>query len=31
VAAEDWVRMGDDMSDEEYNARFKAYFGVDLT
>ena len=31
IAAEDWVRMGDDLSDEEYNARFKACFGVDLT
>jgi len=30
LAAEDWVRMGDDLSDEEYNARFKAYFGFDL-
>lgn len=30
IAAEDWVRMGDDLSDEEYNARFKAHFGIDL-
>ncbi len=30
LAAEDWVRMGDDLSDQEYNARFKEYFGIDL-
>lgn len=30
IAAEDWVRMGDDLSDQEYNARFKEYFGIDL-
>lgn len=30
IAAEDWVRMGDDLSDSEYNARFKALFGIDL-
>ena len=30
VPAEDWVRMGDDLSDEEYNARFSEHFGIDL-
>lgn len=30
VAAEDWIAMGADLSDEEYNKKFKAYFGIDL-
>jgi NAD(P)-dependent dehydrogenase (short-subunit alcohol dehydrogenase family) len=30
VSSEDWIRMGADLSDEEYNARFSEYFGVDL-
>jgi NAD(P)-dependent dehydrogenase (short-subunit alcohol dehydrogenase family) len=30
LAAEDWVRMGADLSDAEYNARFKEYFGIEL-
>jgi NAD(P)-dependent dehydrogenase (short-subunit alcohol dehydrogenase family) len=30
VASDDWVKMGADLSDEEYNARFKEYFGVTL-
>ena len=30
VAAEDWVRMGADLSDTEYNARFAEYFGIEL-
>lgn len=30
LAAEDWVRMGDELSDAEYNARFKEYFGIEL-
>jgi len=30
IAAEEWVQMGDDLSDAEYNARFKAHFGIDL-
>ncbi|MEZ5552357.1 MAG: SDR family oxidoreductase [Pseudomonadales bacterium] len=30
LAAEDWVQMGDDLSDQEYNARFKAHFGIDI-
>jgi NAD(P)-dependent dehydrogenase (short-subunit alcohol dehydrogenase family) len=30
IATEDWVKMGAQLSDEEYNARFKEYFGIDL-
>jgi NAD(P)-dependent dehydrogenase (short-subunit alcohol dehydrogenase family) len=30
VPSEEWVRMGDNLSDEEYNAKFAEYFGVDL-
>lgn len=30
VSAEDWIRMGDDLSDDEYNAKFLEYFGVPL-
>jgi len=30
VRAEDWISMGADLSDEEYNARFLEYFGVQL-
>jgi NAD(P)-dependent dehydrogenase (short-subunit alcohol dehydrogenase family) len=30
VSAEDWIRMGDDLSDDEYNAKFLEYFGVRL-
>jgi len=30
LAAEDWVRMGDELSDAEYNERFKTYFGIEL-
>jgi NAD(P)-dependent dehydrogenase (short-subunit alcohol dehydrogenase family) len=30
IRAEDWVRMGGDLSDAEYNARFAEYFGIDL-
>ncbi len=30
VRAEDWISMGDDLSDEEYNTRFLEYFGVQL-
>jgi len=30
VPSEDWVRMGDELSDEEYNAKFAEYFGVEL-
>lgn len=30
LPAEAWVSMGADLTDEEYNARFKDYFGIDL-
>ncbi len=30
VPAEEWIAMGADLSDEEYNEKFKAYFGVSL-
>ncbi|TVS13515.1 MAG: SDR family oxidoreductase [Gammaproteobacteria bacterium] len=30
ISDEDWVSMGADLSDEAYNGRFKAYFGVEL-
>ena len=30
LASEDWVRMGDDLSDAEYNAKFAQYFGIEL-
>ena len=30
MKAEDWVRMGADLSDEEYNARFAEHFGIEL-
>jgi NAD(P)-dependent dehydrogenase (short-subunit alcohol dehydrogenase family) len=30
VSDEEWVSMGADLSDAEYNGRFKKYFGVDL-
>ena len=30
ISDEDWVAMGDDLSDEEYNRRFYAYFGIRL-
>lgn len=30
VATEDWIAMGDDLSDEEYNERFKSHFGFSL-
>jgi len=31
IAAEDWVAMGAELSDEEYNSKFKGYFGIDLS
>lgn len=30
ISDEDWIAMGDDLSDEEYNSRFKEWFGIDL-
>jgi hypothetical protein len=30
ISDEDWVAMGGELSDEEYNARFKRYFGIEL-
>ena len=30
ISDEDWVSMGDDLSDEEYNGRFASYFGIKL-
>ncbi|MCZ6503092.1 MAG: SDR family oxidoreductase [Gammaproteobacteria bacterium] len=30
VPSEEWVRMGADLSDQEYNEKFKTYFGIDL-
>jgi NAD(P)-dependent dehydrogenase (short-subunit alcohol dehydrogenase family) len=30
LSDEEWVAMGGELSDEEYNARFKRYFGIEL-
>jgi NAD(P)-dependent dehydrogenase (short-subunit alcohol dehydrogenase family) len=30
VSAEDWIRMGADLSDAEYNSLFAEYFGIEL-
>src|SRR5512134_363870 len=30
ITDEEWVAMGGELSDEDYNARFKRYFGIDL-
>jgi NAD(P)-dependent dehydrogenase (short-subunit alcohol dehydrogenase family) len=30
VPSEDWIRMGADLSDTEYNAKFAEYFGIEL-
>ena len=30
ITAEDWIKMGDDLSDTEYNDRFKQYFNIQL-
>jgi len=30
LSDEDWVAMGEDLSDSEYNERYQAYFGIEL-
>jgi NAD(P)-dependent dehydrogenase (short-subunit alcohol dehydrogenase family) len=30
ISDEEWIAMGGELSDEEYNARFKRYFGIEL-
>jgi NAD(P)-dependent dehydrogenase (short-subunit alcohol dehydrogenase family) len=30
ISDEEWVAMGGELSDEEYNGRFKRYFGIEL-
>jgi hypothetical protein len=30
LSDEEWVAMGSELSDEEYNERFKRYFGIEL-
>jgi hypothetical protein len=30
ITDEEWVAMGGELSDEEYNIRFKRHFGIDL-
>jgi NAD(P)-dependent dehydrogenase (short-subunit alcohol dehydrogenase family) len=30
ISDEQWVAMGDDLSDDEYNRRFREYFGIEL-
>ncbi len=30
LASEEWIRMGGDLSDDEYNSKFSEYFAVDL-
>jgi NAD(P)-dependent dehydrogenase (short-subunit alcohol dehydrogenase family) len=30
ISDEEWVAMGGELSDEEYNARFQRYFGIEL-
>jgi NAD(P)-dependent dehydrogenase (short-subunit alcohol dehydrogenase family) len=30
LPSEEWIRMGDDLSDAEYNSKFEEYFGVEL-
>ena len=31
VSAENWIQMGDALSDDEYNSKFHEYFGIKLT
>ncbi len=30
ISDEEWVAMGGDLSDEDYNGRFEKYFGIEL-
>jgi hypothetical protein len=30
ISDEEWVAMGGELADAEYNARFKRYFGIEL-
>ena len=30
ISDEEWVAMGGELSDADYNARFKTYFGIEL-
>ena len=30
ISDEEWVALGGELSDAEYNARFKKYFGIEL-
>ncbi len=30
ISDEEWVAMGEDLSDEDYNERFQRYFGIEL-
>jgi hypothetical protein len=30
MSDEQWIAMGDELSDEDYNARFKEHFGITL-
>lgn len=30
ITDEEWVSLGDELTDEEYNGRYKAYFDIDL-
>jgi len=31
ISDEEWVAIGGELSNEEYNGRFKRYFGIELT
>jgi hypothetical protein len=30
VPSEDWIAMGADLTDDEYNEKFKSMFGIDI-
>jgi len=30
ISDEEWVALGGELADAEYNARFKQYFGIEL-